>query len=176
MATMTVAERTGAQTRETVANILSHVRRDRGGLRAVPGTCVLAPRLVALVASRSLGGRLVLDCPADLAASVEPAHLDLVVGNLLSNAARYAGGATALTVRVHAGVVQLAVTDAGPGVPADVRASVFQQYHRDSAYRPGLGLFVSREVARANGGDLTYAERAGGGSTFVLTLPLVPLS
>lgn len=176
MATRTMAERTGAQTRETVANILSHVRRDRGALSAVPGTCVLAPRLVALVASRSLGGRLVLDCPAHVAASVEPAHLDLVVGNLLSNAARYAGGATALTVRAHAGLVELTVTDAGPGVPADLRASLFQQYRRDSAYRPGLGLLVSREVARANGGDLTYVARPEGGSTFRLTLPLVPLS
>ncbi len=172
MAMAAVAERTGALTRETVANILSHVRMERDGLRAVPGTCVLAPRLVALVAGRSLGGGPVLDCPADVAASVEPAHLDLVVGNLLSNAARYAGGATALVVREHAGVVELTVTDAGPGVPADVRADLFQRYRRDSANRPGLGLFVSREVARANGGDLTYAERPEGGSTFRLTLPL----
>lgn len=166
----------GAQTRETVANILSHVRRERGALSAVPGTCVLAPRLVTLVTSRHLGGRLVLDCPPGLAASVEPAHLDLVVGNLLSNAARYAGGATALTVRERAGLVELTVTDAGPGIPDDVRASLFQQYRRGSGYRPGLGLFISREVARANGGDLTHAEGPGGGSVFRLTLPAVRLS
>lgn len=176
VATRTAAKRPGLETRETVANILSHVRSERGALTAAPGVCVLAPRLVALVASRHLGGRLALDCRADLAALVEPAHLDLIVGNLLSNAAWHGGGATALEVRVVGEVLEVTVSDAGPGVPAQLREGLFRRYHRDDARRPGLGLFISREVARANGGDLTHSDRPGGGAVFRLTLPAVRLS
>lgn len=181
--TTTLAERpvprarAGVQTRETVANILSQLWRDRGALRAVPSTCVLAPRLVVLLVGRLPGARPTLDCPGDVAAIVEPGHLDLIVGNLLSNAARYGGGATRLEVRAHGDVVHLSVIDAGPGIPEAARAGLFSDYRRGATGQgQGLGLRVSHDLARANGGDLVYAERPEGGAEFRLTLPRVALS
>lgn len=68
-----------------------------------------------------------------------------------------------------------AVRDRGPGVPEDEAPRLFEPFHRGEAARgtsgTGLGLAIAHEVARAQGGTVTYGPREGGGSVFELRLP-----
>src|SRR5690606_27992627 len=65
------------------------------------------------------------------------------------------------------------VSDNGPGVQADVRDRIFEPFisTKDVGAGTGLGLFVSRNIARNLGGDLIVYEHPGGGATFRVTLP-----
>ncbi|MGY1744888.1 sensor histidine kinase [Blastococcus sp. SYSU D00695] len=98
--------------------------------------------------------------------------LAVVVGNLLGNALVHAPGALC-TLTVEVGE-QLTVTvaDDGPGLPAGRRAAAFEAGERGTASPgEGLGLAISRDLARRHGGDLVAADAARG-CRFVLTLPV----
>src|SRR5439155_11820163 len=87
-------------------------------------------------------------------------------------------GRTGTTVRIHVGtadgLARLAVEDAGPGIPTEHAAHVFERFYRvddtTQASGSGLGLAIARELAELMGGSLSL-ER-GAGSVFVLALPL----
>ena len=71
--------------------------------------------------------------------------------------------------------MEVAVHDRGNGIPAGEELAIFEPYHRSdrSGQRgAGLGLAVCRAIARAHGGELSLHARPGGGSTFVLNLPV----
>lgn len=111
--------------------------------------------------------------------------------NLVDNAIKYAATGGRLAVRLwrdgvppsHEGGTpvphawQLAVEDAGPGIPAAHCAKLFTQFHRadDSLTARvagfGLGLSISRRLLRDQGGDLVYEKAGGGGARFVMRLP-----
>ena len=67
------------------------------------------------------------------------------------------------------------VSDTGPGIPESEQARIFQRFYRSPAVRGeqgvGLGLYLAREIAAANGGYIKVASRLGEGSTFSLFLP-----
>jgi signal transduction histidine kinase len=107
-----------------------------------------------------------------------PAHADAarvrqIVRNLLTNAARYGGPSVSVTVS-NGPWATVEVSDDGPGIPPDEWGSIFDPYHRavkgDSVGSLGLGLTISRELARAMGGNLDYCYEDGR-SVFTLTLP-----
>jgi PAS domain S-box-containing protein len=101
--------------------------------------------------------------------------------NLLANALKFtpAGGSIAVTTRDAGGVVALAVRDTGIGVPTELLEQIFEPFvqakravhTRDGGV--GLGLAISRQLARAMQGDLRVESVEGSGSTFTLTLPVV---
>ena len=62
------------------------------------------------------------------------------------------------------------VLDEGPGIPEQARKNLFHPFFTTSSHGTGLGLYIARELARANQGDLLYMRRANG-SCFRLTLP-----
>jgi signal transduction histidine kinase len=109
----------------------------------------------------------------------EAARVAQAVRNLLDNAIRYSPRGA--TVSVHLGLVgdrvALAVTNAGPGLPPEEQALVFERFHRAPAGRAanpdgtGLGLAISRAIAEAQGGTLTLESRPEGPTTFTLSLP-----
>lgn len=103
-------------------------------------------------------------------------RLEQMVLNLLTNADKYG----APPVEVHARRagsrrVEISVSDEGPGVSAGFRDRLFDEFARaDTAARiagNGLGLFVVRRLAQAHGGDVRYADRAGGGAVFTIDVP-----
>jgi signal transduction histidine kinase len=122
---------------------------------------------------------LEVDEPASpIDAVVDPDRFQIVIRNLLSNAAKYSPAGTAITVRVRrAGDnATVAVIDQGVGIsPAD-QGHLFTRFGRietmEHVAGTGLGLWLSREIARMHDGDLTLESAVGVGSTFLLRLPL----
>ena len=103
-----------------------------------------------------------------------------VLLNLLGNAMKFTErGHVLLRAQVEGDGVAIAVEDTGRGIPADKLEAIFDpfvQAARSSAEREGvgLGLAISRELARAMGGDITVRSTPGAGSTFTLQLPRQP--
>jgi signal transduction histidine kinase len=108
--------------------------------------------------------------------------LEQALLNLLANANRYGreGGLIQLELeRGQSGAV-FRVADDGPGIPTGDRERIFERYYRaetESTRRSqgsGLGLPIVRAIAELHGGQIHVEETPGGGSTFVLDLPLAP--
>ncbi len=171
-----VVERNAHRMRSVLYEILTHAASDKDALVAQPETCLLEPHLRAAAAAFPDGHRPQVECPPDLTAWVQPGHLDQMLANLVSNAHKYAGGAVQISAYPVDGQMHVCVADDGPGVPERFRGQLFERYTRDGdtagrAAGTGLGLFITRELARANGGDLTYEAAGPTGSAFTLTLP-----
>ena len=109
------------------------------------------------------------------AASADPVRVRQIIRNLLANASRYGG--QQIKVRIEEGDERsvVVICDDGPGVPVEDQERIFQPYERahERHGQPasvGLGLTVSRQLARLMGGDLSYEHRDGW-SAFTLELP-----
>ncbi len=107
----------------------------------------------------------------------DPLRVRQIVGNLLDNALRWTPADGRVLLEAAAGDdgnLRVAVSDTGPGVPEDMRETIFEPFHSSEtpggSFGHGLGLAISRQLARALGGDLTVSERSGGGSRFELLL------
>ena len=122
-------------------------------------------------------------CDPTIVAAADGDKVRQVVLNLLSNAVKYTpdGGTVRLGCDADATTVRVLVTDTGPGIDAEQLPVIFEPFvqgHR-ALNRPnegvGLGLAISRDLARGMGGDVTVATEIGVGSTFTLALPRVVL-
>jgi GAF domain-containing protein len=118
-------------------------------------------------------GDVLRDLPADVTAKIieldmhpveaiaDPLRTRQIVRNLITNAYRYGGENVMITVRSEGDRAILEVADDGPGVPTERRNKIFEAYHTSGGERTvtaaiGLGLTVSRQLARLMGGDVTY--------------------
>jgi PAS domain S-box-containing protein len=126
----------------------------------------------------SVGLELVLEVPAGVKVHADPMRVRQILVNLVSNAVKYAPqGATSVRATAPrggpSGPVAVSVADSGPGIPADKHELVFEEYARlDAAQQgSGIGLAISRRIARLMGGDLTLESEPGSGSVFTLWLP-----
>jgi signal transduction histidine kinase len=140
--------------------------------------------LAPLFAAGSLSFDVTVDDrPAPLAAHADREKVHQILLNLLGNAVKFTPSGGRLSVRVAASggddaVVRIEVQDSGIGIPAEKLEAIFQPFVQlgrwESGPREGigLGLSISRALARGMGGDLTAASAQGSGSTLVLTLPL----
>lgn len=108
------------------------------------------------------------------AAKVRARHVQLeqVLVNLLQNALQAVGegGQIMLAVTRAAGTLRLSVTDDGPGVPADLRDTLFQPFVTSKTEGIGLGLAIARDIMRQLGGDLVHEDTAGG-ARFIMVMP-----
>ncbi|WP_433377860.1 AAA family ATPase [Actinoplanes sp. CA-142083] len=162
-----------------VHEVLALVSIDAGRLTALPRPIRVADHIAAALSATATTG-VAVTCPRELVAAMQPGHFDHILTNLISNAAKYGGGATAIVATMaghdHA---TIEVHDEGPGVPADFRSRLFDRFARadrtaGSVSGTGLGLYIVRELAKANGGDVCYRPAPTRGSVFVLTIPLSP--
>jgi signal transduction histidine kinase len=106
----------------------------------------------------------------------DPARMDQVVSNLLSNALKYGGGRPVqVTVRPADGRARLEVADRGIGIAADDQARIFGRFERAVSGRAygglGLGLWIVRRIVEAHGGTISLTSTPGEGSSFVVELP-----
>ena len=129
-----------------------------------------------------LGLAIEVRVPDGLRASADPLRVRQIVGNLVSNAVKYApqGKVTIdAAIRSFGGPlpgdwIALSVSDTGPGIPEDKRELIFEEYTRlqpEAQQGAGIGLAISRRIARLMGGDLGVESEMGRGSTFTLWLP-----
>lgn len=121
----------------------------------------------------------------------DPARLSSVFANVLTNALKYSPAGGTVTVRVSSrqnaqvgagGAVQIAVTDQGPGIPAEFRERVFEKFFRvehhvgnpgEGVRGTGIGLYLCREIMKAHGGSITCEPGdEGAGTQFVIVLPI----
>lgn len=120
--------------------------------------------------------RVERDVPADLPALyADPDQLGQILVNLFTNAVQAMDGREGtLTVRARQrdGHVRVEVQDTGDGVPEEHRDKIFEPLFTTKARGIGLGLSVSRSLARANSGDLRVMNHSGGGAVFMLDLPV----
>jgi two-component system sensor histidine kinase KdpD len=99
------------------------------------------------------------------------------LANLLVNAATYTPAGTEIEVTAQAlgTQLQISVSDRGPGIPQESLSRIFERFYRipgTPAGGTGLGLYISRSLAQAHGGELRVRNREGGGAQFTLVFPL----
>lgn len=111
----------------------------------------------------------------------DESRLSVVLDNLLSNAAKYTPPAKRIwfSCRHESGYVTARVADEGTGIPVGDLERIFDGFYRSPDFAEwglggtfGLGLYISRSIARRHGGDLWAEHRDGGGTVMVLKLPL----
>ncbi|MBA8862868.1 C4-dicarboxylate-specific signal transduction histidine kinase [Ochrobactrum anthropi] len=103
--------------------------------------------------------------------------IEIVLHNLIQNALIYSDVKSSVKVQLSTdnGVALVTVTDQGKGVASDDRELIFMKYFRSSGQNTtgfGLGLYISREIARQSEGDVTLTASDAHGSTFCLSLPI----
>ena len=153
------------------------LKRDRVDLREVAADAVQVVRPLA-------GPDHVLTLetpPAPVTVLGDADRIKAIINNLLENAIKYSpnGGPVQCIVSVTDGVATLGVMDGGVGIAREDLPRLFNRFerieHRETSHvgGTGLGLYLSRELARQHGGDIHVESRPRSGSTFTLTLPLV---
>jgi signal transduction histidine kinase len=168
-----------------INNVLDFARSERGELKLTFSDVDLGAFVAGFIGEQrprleADGWKLQLELP-DPASTVRADRdaLAQVMLNLISNAEKYASSGREISVVVSSanGSATIRVRDRGPGVSRGAEAKIFDQFYRahdslsSGIQGSGLGLTLSRRIARAHGGELLYEPRPDGGSCFVFTLP-----
>ena len=172
---------------ERLAQITEEVllasRLDRGTVTVEEEQVDLAEiaRETAAAMERHLSGRASFDLrlPGYAYVTGDPDRIRQIVTNLIDNAVRYSreGGRITVSVEKHDGRVRLSVTDQGVGIPAAEQEAIFEKFYRADPEQTqggggtGLGLYISRELARRMKGEIFVDSEPSHGSTFVFELP-----
>lgn len=109
----------------------------------------------------------------------DPFRLSQILLNVLSNAVKYtpAGGHVTITSAESDGSGRVRISDDGPGIPAEYQEAIFEEFTQadpssaQAKRGTGLGLSLSRSLARGMGGDIGVLSEPGGGAVFTVTLP-----
>ncbi len=160
-------------------DLLLLARLDEQGLTR-PGKPVDVSALAGSVAERYAAARVKVrvDAPGRCVVVGDPDALSRLLVNLLDNAVRYAVSEVTVSVRSEAGRALLAVSDDGPGIPAEDTERAFGRFsrldgarHRTGEAGAGLGLAIVRSAAEAHGGSVSLID-AGPGLRAEVLLPL----
>ncbi len=123
-------------------------------------------------------GRVVTDLPQDLPpVCADPDRLERILVNLISNALKYAPSDTPVLVcaRPDGEMIRIAVRDYGSGIPPQDIPHLFDRFYRGAGERKaeglGLGLYITRMLVEAHGGEIRVESTPGQGSTFIVRLP-----
>jgi signal transduction histidine kinase len=169
-----------------ITDVLNFVRVDSGRMEYTNSAVPLMPALteVAEMLSGAIAEKgLILVGPHGDPAAVawgDPNRVRQVLVNLVMNAAKYTpanGGSISLTCIVEGDATLTEIEDTGPGIAPEMLASIFEPFVQIKAGLAerqggvGLGLAISRDLARGMHGDLTVESTVGVGSRFTLTLP-----
>jgi PAS domain S-box-containing protein len=103
-----------------------------------------------------------------LVVSADADRLDQILDNLVSNAVAHGSSPVRVTTRPAGRQVEIVVSDAGPGVAPELHDRLFERFATRGGLGTGLGLHIVRELARAQGGDVTYLVE---NNDFVVRLP-----
>ena len=172
-----IVERT-ARLQLLVRKLLTASSIDAAGPRPVPSPVPVLEIIVEQLADiNAKPGEFRVSCPPALTIITDRAEFSMMLANYLDNALTYAGPPVEIHAAEREGCAEIRVTDHGPGVPASYIPHLFERFTRapeteHKAEGTGLGLWIVRAFAHANGGDAWYEPSAAGGSSFFLRLPL----
>ncbi|HZR23939.1 MAG TPA: ATP-binding protein [Vicinamibacterales bacterium] len=191
--------RSAGEYKEALGSILEEADRLTGLVdtllrlsHADAGSVVLAREAVALDdVARDVAGslailaeerkqRIVVDAPARVTVTADPAVLREAVINVVDNAIKYSPAGATISVRVRATgqEAELTVADEGPGIAPEFRERIFDRFFRIDEGRSrtvggaGLGLAIARWAVEVSGGRITATNGARGGAEFSIVLPL----
>lgn len=164
---------------ELVSNLLD-ASRLQAGVIALASSEIGLDEIVPLALDELAvpSGQVDVDVPVDLPPVVcDPALLQRIIVNILSNALRYSPADThpMITASTFGDFVQLRIIDRGPGIPDNKLTDAFLPFQRlgdtDNTSGVGLGLALSKGFAEAMNGTLEPEDTPGGGLTMVISLP-----
>lgn len=172
---------------QLVEDLLEISRFDVGAIKLHLEDVLIAEMVIQAVSVLGNGGVPVRydDDVSDVVVRVDKRRFGRVLANLLDNAEKYAGGATAVTIERVGSVVRIGVEDEGSGVAEDEREIIFDRFSRgsESGNRSldsgvGLGLALVDEHVRLHGGRVWVEDRPDGrrGARFVVELPIVDIT
>jgi signal transduction histidine kinase len=168
--------------RKLVEQLLDLSRLDAGAVAVEPRTVALRKHLEEIVAGvAAIDAREVeIAVPDDLQVEVDPATIERVVANLVSNARRYGRPPIVVSAEQSDHHVRIYVEDSGEGVSPDFVPYLFERFRRSDdaiskSVGTGLGLSIARSYARAHGGDVFYRDE-GRGAKFELVVPAPPVT
>jgi two-component system, sensor histidine kinase len=181
-----VARESGGHLLDILNDVLDAARLEAGTLRLHEDAVsprALAADVQALMTAPAQAKGLTLNTQVDpalpLRVVLDSTRVRQVLFNLLSNAIKFTDrGSVGMALRQHDGRLCIAVTDSGIGMDAATQSRLFQRFSQgdDSTSRrhggAGLGLEISRSLARLMGGDIEVQSAPGQGSRFELQLPL----
>ena len=155
---------------------------DRPDFTVIPEDIDLADlgrRAAGLLRVKALDRQILIVPPAEEArapATGEFRRVLQILVNLVGNAIRYSpeGSMVRIVTEQARGEARIMVIDKGPGIAVADRERIFEKFERlgrDDAGGSGLGLYISRRLARAMGGDIDIGGAPGEGARFILTLP-----
>lgn len=165
-----------------VGHLLDLTALQQGRLRMNPQPVDIAPLIKRLLA--------VAPAPEDKSVQVsvangagafaDPARLEQIVVNLLTNAYRYGGDTVHISAGVDGDRTFVRVEDNGAGIPEELVATLFEPFSRSEESAAmggsGLGLSIVESLVEASGGEIGYESGPAGGATFTVWLPTQPVS
>lgn len=137
----------------------------------------IARRVAGLLALKAADQQIEIELPPDeveVHVVGEFRRVLQIILNLVGNAIRYGPGGSKVTIVLNPVESSISVDDSGDGIEPDDRERIFLKFERlgrSGDGGSGLGLYISRKLARAMGGDLTAGESPTGGARFTLRLP-----
>jgi PAS domain S-box-containing protein len=181
-AALAVVEAALRQFEGMVRELVDSAQLETGGNRPAAERIDLARLLsdeVRLLAEVLDDDRFALGSLPALAVRVDPQHLQRILENLLSNAVRYSPPGSPVTVSLEevGDRAVVAVADRGMGIAPEDQARIFERGYRAADARSaaeglGLGLYITRLLVEANGGQVWAESTRGQGSTFFVAFPL----
>ena len=117
--------------------------------------------------------------------SFDKSRVTQILNNLISNSLKFTEkGSITLSAknRLESGMVEVAVSDTGTGIPAEAKGRLFNMFEQirnpvdPKAKGTGLGLIISRGIVEAHGGKIWVDSQVGRGSTFYFTLPIASVA
>lgn len=172
-------EQSSTRLLQIVENLLVLARAERRATIVDPVPVLvrhLAARVVAREGAQWPDARIALVAGEVVPVMADEDVVELMLGNLVGNAAKYAGGDIEVALESDDDALRVCVRDRGPGLPDDELDRVFELFHRASttakkAPGSGIGLFVVRHLAEAQGGTAWARNRPGGGLEAGFSLP-----
>jgi PAS domain S-box-containing protein len=173
-----------------ISDILDFARMEAGGVQVQPATIAVteaitrAEKLIRVQVDEAQLRLLTTACEADVSVVADPNRLQQILLNLLTNAVKFTPprGTIEVSCANEGNRVRIRVRDSGIGIAAEQLSRIFSPFVQlDPAGASvarvggvGLGLAISRDLARAMGGDVTAESTPGNGSVFTIDLPSAP--
>lgn len=179
---MEIIDRQSERLARLVEDLLHVARIEAGAIQLSPEEVDVEPLLRGLVDSLGVERRSRVWLEVDGEPTrvwVDPYRVEQVLRNLVENALKFSpqDAQVTLRARVEDGRVEFAVSDRGPGIPPEELDAIFERFHQAgrAMTRPaegaGLGLYITKRLVEAMGGEISVESAVGEGSTFRVCLP-----